>query len=118
MVNNAAALRTLWNDKLSVTEYQKVVKPNKSTGFEEVSVLENEPCKLSFSNIQPTRQNEIGVDSIQIVKLFVSASVNIKPGSKLSVTRGNNIFVYSHSGMPGVFSHHQEIVLTPFEGWA
>lgn len=31
-------------------EYQKFKKANHSTGFQEIKVLENEPCKVSFLN--------------------------------------------------------------------
>jgi len=111
-------LQRLWKDKLTVTEYQKVVKPNKSTGFEEVIVLEDQPCKLSFSTLQAVNQGDTEAQTVQVVKLFLSNDLKIKPGSKIMVQRKDDLFEFSQSGLPAVFSNHQEIVLVPFEGWA
>lgn len=118
MVNTKKHLQTLWEDTLTVTEYQKVTRPNMSTGFEEVIVLENEPCKLSFTTLQSTNQNDSEAKLVQVTKLFLDNAIEIKPGSKFIVERNGESFEFSQSGLPGVFFNHQEIVLVPFEGWA
>ena len=118
MVNTKAALQTFWKDRLTVTENREVTKSNKSTGFEEVIVLENEPCKLSYSTLQKTDQNDTNANLIQVIKLFLDVSIRIKPGSKITVYRHGEAFDFAQSGLAGLFSNHQEIVLIPFDKYA
>ena len=118
MVNTKPGLKTLWQDRLTVTKYQKVIRPDKSTGFEEVIVLSGEPCKLSFTTLQSTDNADGEARLVQVAKLFLDNAVKIKPGSKLTVQRRDEVFEYSQSGLPGVFTNHQEIVIVPFKGWA
>ena len=42
------AIESLYKDRCEVVEYQKIKKENKSTGQIEVSVLKNQPCRLSL----------------------------------------------------------------------
>lgn len=118
MVKRKSALASLWKDRFFVTEYQEYAKPNKSTGFKEETVLKNQPCKLSFSTLQTTDQNDNAAHIVQTAKLFCDASVNIKAGSKITVRHNGRTLEYSQSGEPGYFTYHQEIVLVPFRGWA
>jgi hypothetical protein len=108
----------LWKDTLTVAEYQEVTKPNMSTGFAEVNVLENEPCKLSFSTLDTVNQNYADAVIIQSTKLFCDNALTIKAGSKITIQHAGRSFEFSKSGEAGVFSSHQEIELAPFRGWA
>jgi hypothetical protein len=117
MVSQKNALMTLWKDTFSVTEYQEAEKANGSTGFEEVIVLENQPCKLSFSTLRSTNQTDDDAYAVQITKLFCDTEIVINAGSKITVQHNGRTFEYGQSGEPGVFFSHQEIMLVPFEGW-
>jgi hypothetical protein len=117
-VSHKKTLSSLWKDTVTVSEYQEIEKPNGSTGFAEVAVLENQPCKLSFSTLQTTAQNDDNASIVQTTKLFLDNAVVIKPGSKLTVEHNGRTFVFAQSGEPGVFTAHQEIVLVPFRRWA
>jgi len=113
------ALVSLWKDRFSIVEYQETTKENQAIDFEEVTVLENQKCRLSFSSLKEAVQNDVNAAVIQVVKVFCEKELIIKPGSKLKITgRNGHILEYSQSGEPGIFSHHQEIVLVPFKGWA
>jgi len=118
MVGHKNALQKLWKDTLTVVEYHEVTKPNGSTGFEEVTVLENQPCKLSFSTLQNVNQNEANAAIVQVVKVFCDNLLTIDAGSKIVIQHNGRTFEFSRSGEPGVFTNHQEIVLVPFKGWA
>jgi hypothetical protein len=109
---------TLWKDRFSVVEYQEVTKPNGSTGFEEVAVLESQPCKLSFSTLNATDQTDANAVTRQTTKLFCDNELTIKAGSKITVQHAGRTFEFSQSGEAGIFTVHQEIVLEPFRGWA
>lgn len=118
MVSHKKALMSLWKDLFSVTEYHEKVKPNGSTGFEEVTVLENQPCKLSYSTLKSTGQNDVDAHIVQTTKLFLDSATHIKAGSKITVQHNGRTLEYSQSGEPGLYTLHQEIVLVPFGGWA
>lgn len=119
MVKARKAIELLYFDKCTITEYQKVKKENKSTGFEEVVVLEEEPCRLSYKNVTNTNQTETAASSVvQITKVFLSPEIKVKPGSKLTVTHKGVTVEYKNSGEPAIYDTHQELVLELFKGWA
>jgi hypothetical protein len=103
----------------TVIEHQKVRdEGTKLTGYEDVTVLEGQPCRLSFSSIKTAVQSESAASISQTIKLFLSPDVTIKPGSKITVTQSGVTNDYTCSGVPAVYRTHQEIMLDLFEGWA
>lgn len=113
------ALKRLWKDRCTVTVRQKVTDPKtKFTRFQEVNLFkEPEPCKLSFSSVDPTSGGNVAAKT-QTVTLFLDADLTIPPGSKITVTHRGQDMEYKQSGVPGVFTYHQEIPLELFGGWA
>lgn len=119
MVKARKAIESLYNGTCTITEYQKIQKTNKSTGFSEVVVLENQPCRLSFQTVNSTSQTETGASALtQTVKVFLAPEINVKPGSKLTITQNQIITDYQSSGQPAHYSTHQEIILELFKGWS
>lgn len=119
MVKARKAIESLYDGTCTITEHQKIKKENKSTGFQDVMVLENEPCRLSFKTINNTNSTETGASAVvQIAKVFLAPEIKVKPGSKLSVTQNGVTTEYKSSGEPAFYSTHQEIVLELFKGWA
>lgn len=119
MVNrHRKALERLWKDRCSVFVQTEETDPStKLTDFKETPLFEDQPCKLSFSTLSATSGDELPAVA-QAVKLFLSPEVDIPPGSKIVVKRSDREFIFSRSGEPGIFSDHQEILLTKFKGWA
>lgn len=119
MVKARKTLESLYDGTCSVTEYQKVKKENKVTGFGEVVVLEGQPCRLSFGSTATTSPTDNGVSSVtQTVKVFLAPEIKVKPGSKLTITQNGVTTDYKNSGQAAVYSTHQEIDLELFKGWA
>lgn len=113
------ALESLYEGVCTVTEHQKIRNENGSTGFKEVSVLENIPCRLSFKTIGTTNGADNMASAVeQVTTLFVSPDIQIKPGSKVTVTQNGVTTEYAHSGKSAVYAAHQEIILDVFERWA
>lgn len=113
------AIELTYDCTCTVTEHKKQLKENKSTGFVDKVVLENEKCKLSFESITNTDQSDTSAKVIQSVKLFIAPEKNIKPGSKISVkNKLGNTTEYECSGEPAIYETHQEIMLVLFKGWA
>ena len=119
MVRARKAIESLYDGKCTITEHQKVKREDKSTGFKDVVVLKDVPCRLSFKTINITNQTDTGASAVtQITKLFLAPEIQVKPGSKLTITQNNATTEYKSSGKPAFYSTHQEIVLELFKGWA
>lgn len=113
------AIENTYEGVATVSEYQKVEDEKTGlTNHKPVVVLENQSCKLSFETISSANQTESVATITQTTKLFVSPDVNIKPGSKLTVTQNGITTDYMSSGVPAVYPTHQEIILELFERWA
>ena len=121
MVNQRTALERLWKDRCTIIQKMKVTDPTtKLTDFEELPLLTDQPCKLSFETLSSNGGNHVATVA-QAVKLFLSPDVVVPDGCKIVVKRFNDTereFTFSKSGEPGVFTNHQEINLSLFKGWA
>lgn len=93
-------------------EKTKITRKNK-----EVTVIENQPCKLSFEKLNAAAQTEAAAKLTQGAKLFISTEIAVKPGSKIIVEQNGVKTEYFSSGEPAVYSSHQEIMLELFKGW-
>ncbi|CAK7062023.1 MAG: hypothetical protein BACD_02915 [Bacteroides rodentium] len=112
------AIESTYEGVLTVTEHQKVTDENtKLTDYQEVVVMENQPCHLSFETLKSAVQSESAAAVTQTIKLFVSPDISIKAGSKITVTQAGVTADYSCSGIPAVYETHQEIILELFERW-
>ena len=118
MVKARKAVESLYDGKCTIIEHQKVRKENKSTGFSDVPVLTDQPCRLSFSTIRNTEQSETAASIIQVTKVFLAPDIEVKPGSKLIITQDGVTTEYKNSGKPAIYKTHQEIVLELFDRWA
>lgn len=117
---NAArkSIESTYEGVLTVTEHQKVKdEVTKITGYQDVVVLNDQPCRLSFEKIQTASQSESAATVAQTTKLFVSPDITIKAGSKITVTQAGITTDYQCSGIPAVYQTHQEIILDLFEDW-
>ena len=113
------AAEKLYDGLCTVTEREKYIRENRSTGFREVITLENEPCRLSHKTVTNNNILDNAASAVaQITELIISPDVTIRPGSKISVTQNDRTVDYKASGEPAYYSTHQEIVLELFEEWA
>lgn len=112
----AALEKFHYKDRCSVVEYRDAKDPKtKLTRKQEVTVLEGQPCKLSFKTITNAAGSETATAVSQTVKLFLAPEITIAPGSKLVIEHEGRTDVYAQSGLPAVYPTHQEIMLTAFE---
>ena len=111
-------IEKLYIDTCSVFEYQKVKDENTHiSSMQEVMVYENIPCKVSYQTI---KQSGEGVSSALLLscKIILAPDIDIKPGSKILVTRNGETTAYKNSGEPARHINHQEIMLELFKDWA
>lgn len=119
VVKARKAIESMYDGTCTIIERQKVKLPNKSTGFKDIEVLEDIPCRLSFKTITNTNQAETGVSAVvQVTKVFIAPEIQVKPGSKLTITQNDVTTEYKSSGQPAIYTTHQEIELELFERWA
>lgn len=111
-------IESTYNGICNIIERQKVTNANHSTSMKEVTVLENQPCRLSFKSISNTTEGETVATTKQSVKLFISPDIVVKAGSKIIVTQDGETTEYKSSGIPAVYGTHQEIILELFKEWA
>lgn len=111
-------IESTYQGLLTVTEHKKV-KDEKSrlTAYKDEVVLENQPCKLSFEQLQTAVQGESAASVAQTAKLFLAPDIIIKPGSRITVMQSGVTNNYTCSGVPAVYPTHQEIILDLFEEW-
>lgn len=113
------ALEALYDGTCTITEHQKVKKPNGSTGFHDVPVLTDQPCRISYKTVDTNNQSESGGSAVvQVTELFISPEVDIKPGSKITVTQHGQTVDYQMSGKPAMYDTHQEVILDLFKEWS
>lgn len=118
MVKVRKAIESMYKHTCTITEHQKFTKENKSIGFKDVMVLENQPCRLSYKTINNANQTETVSSIVQSIKLFIAPEINVKPGSKLTITHNGVTTEYKNSGEPAIYDTHQEIILELFKGWS
>ena len=113
------AIEMTYDCTCNIVEHRQYKKENKSTGFKDIVVQENQKCKLSFKTITNNNQDNIKANVIQVVKLFIAPELEIKAGSRIDVTNVlGEIISYKSSSQPAKYQTHQEIVLELFESWA
>ena len=52
------------------------------------------------------------------MKLFIAPDIEVKSGSKITVTQNGVTAEYSASGEAAVYESHKEIMLELWKGWA
>ena len=109
-------LAKLWVGKATIYEYQDVTDPiTKQTTQQEVPVLINEPCRLSFSKEQSTDIQSGAAVVSQSTVLFIRPDLTIKPGSVIEITQHGVTTKYKGSSKPLVYCNHQEITLELYD---
>ena len=105
-----SALKKLWNDRCSifVKENVKDARTGKTKQADAV-VLRELPCRLSFKTVTIPTQTDSAARTVQSTVLFFCFFVTVPPGSKVVVGRVGVERESAQSGVPSVYSYHQEI---------
>lgn len=116
-----AALERFYSDTCTVYVQQEAEPDDCLTRFENKVLYADQPCRLSFSSSTTASGDTVAAVS-QSVKLFVSPSLVIPPGSRIDVLRPGEIprafHYYKSSGPAAVYPTHQEIPLELAERYA
>ena len=110
-------LAILWTGRCTIYEYRDVTDPETyQTTQQQVPVLVDEPCRLSYNYEQATNIQSGAAVVSQSITLFIRPDLEIKPGSFIEITQNNVTERYKGSGKPAVYTNHQEIILQLDEG--
>lgn len=106
------AIEMFYEHTCNIKEYKPVKDPiSKQTKKQEVIVLENQSCRLSYESVKQANQTEANATVQQIIKLFIAPEIEIKEGSKIFIKHEGRTTEFKHSGKPAIYSSHQEIIL-------
>lgn len=109
-------LEKLWIGKATIYEYQTNTDPiTFQSTQEEVPVVVDEPCRLSYNREQATNIQSGAAVVSQSITLFIRPDLEIKAGSVIEITQHNVTTKYKGSGKPAIYTNHQEITLELYE---
>lgn len=104
-------IERLYFDKCSIVAFEHVTE-NNLTYVKEVVVGSDIPCHLSHMKKTVESAEEGVAAGIQLFAwLHLSPDIEVKPGSKITVTRNGRSKVYKNSGEPVNYLTHQELAL-------
>lgn len=117
MVTNPLSI--LWKGRAIIWEYENVIDPDThQTTQQEVILVEDEPCLISFSSESTTNPTTGVTEMTQFIVLFIRPDLTIDAGSVIEVTQNGRTTKYQRSGKPAVYTNHQEIKLALYEDYA
>lgn len=110
------AVESRYTGKCTVTEMQGIKEPGTNILKQTpVIVLTNELCKMTHKSSDTTTVVNGVVVQSQSIKLLISPDLEIKPGSKVTITQDGRTADFKRSGPPAVYPSHQEISLVIFD---
>lgn len=114
MVKVRKAFETIYDSKCTISVNEEYEEDNGATSFREVTLLEDEPCKIQYSSVKVAEQSDTVATVSQEIRLFISPDIEIPSGSKIIANSVN----YTHSGVVAKYPTHQEIVLKLWDRWS
>lgn len=106
------ALSTLWVGKCTVKELSQWTDfMTKTAQMVETPTITDEPCRVSYGSSSSANPTETVTIADQEVTLFTRPDIEIKAGSRITVTQNGRTVDYMASGQPKVYSSHQEVAL-------
>ena len=113
-------IEKLYDDTCNIYEsgYIKDQETGITKPADDILVVTNQQCRISFKNLGSAFQTEGPAKLSQEIKLFIAPELIIKEGSKIVITRNGRTTEYKNSGTPAIYSTHQEIILTLVKEYA
>lgn len=117
VVKARKAIEKMYVHTCTIVIKDKVKQKDYSTKLVDKVLIEDQPCRISFSNIYTVNESSHSGLKQQTIKLFIAPEINIKEGSKIIVNHDGIESLFSKSGVPAVYPTHQEINLEIFKDW-
>lgn len=108
---------SLYEGKANIIARESVKNPiTKVTELVERTILENVPCRLSFSTSKLEDEGLV-ISSQSVFTLFVSPEVDIPISSKILVVQNGKSYTLSNSKVKS-YKTHNEYICVEFIRWA
>lgn len=111
-------IQKLFTSRCNIINYVNNVDKNGITTTSKMIIAENVSCRVSYSSDTHGMQTNTTDNISQEIKLFITSDIKIKPGSEITVTQNGTTRIYVSSGVPAVYTVHQEIPLVDKEEYA
>ena len=109
------AVERFYDGRATVEEARKEKNAKNITVLLWAVVAQDVPCRVSYKTLAPAGRSDT-VDSVaQAITLFTAPEIDIKPGSRVTVTQRGRTMRFSCSGIPAAYDSHQEIPLARWE---
>lgn len=105
------AVERLYDGRATVEEARKEKNAKNITALVWSAVARDVPCRVSYKTLAPAGRSDTADSIAQAITLFTAPHVDIKPGSRVTVTQRGRTMHFSCSGIPAVYDSHQEIPL-------
>ncbi len=108
-----SAIRTLWTDLMTVYVFDNVEDPEtRRTTQVERPILQEVPCRLNYESLTVVSGEHLPRQA-QSLEVYCDETLDIPPGSILEITHQGKTMRYKRSGLPAVYTNHQEIPVEP-----
>lgn len=109
-------LSRMWTDRCDVYVSEQTTQSDTGrTVMQERRLHQDILCRVSFRRgieaMGVVRDVQgAAMESVQVVRLFLTPDIEIPPGSRVIVRRGNGQTLhFARTGVPAVFEGHQEV---------
>ena len=109
------AVEHLYDSRMTVEEARKEKNAKNITELVWSAAAQDVLCRVSYKNITPAGRSDTVDSTAQTITLFTAPDIDIKPGSRVTVTQRGRTMRFSCAGIPAVYESHQEIPLTRWE---
>lgn len=113
-----AAIKSIWLDTCTVKVKKDTVTLQGRTIQTDEVIYEDEPCRLSHNSVTTPDESSHAAIKVQGTVLYIDKNKTIPAGSTITVTHEDVTRDYEMSGVPAVYSVHQEIPLRLKKEWA
>lgn len=108
-----------YNGKFSVQTSDSTLKPGTRITRQTLTTLySDQPCRLVVESAPAVSDAGKAPQISFTATLLCSPDLLISPGSTITVTQDGRTYRFKASGMPEIYTTHQEISLETDEEWA
>lgn len=117
MVAHRKAIEKLYDSTCDIIVLQEIVDENGVTDFKDVTLYENQPCRISQQSVTKTANNHVVSEVDKVINLYIAPELDIPAGSKILVTYNNRTTEYKSSSLPALYDTYQKIQLECVGRW-
>ncbi|WP_307745969.1 hypothetical protein [uncultured Phascolarctobacterium sp.] len=118
LVRHRKAIEKLYDSVCTVITSVEITDENGVTNFQDVMLYENQPCRISQSNVTAANNNYVVSEIDKVIDLYIAPELDIPAGSRIVATFNDIATEYKASGVPARYATYQKIRLEYVGRWA